>query len=130
VSGISFQVEAGQLFGFLGPNGAGKTTTLKILSTLLHPTSGQAKVNGFDIVRQRDDVRRSIGITFQDPSLDDQLTASENLLFHAMIYKLPAAEDAQAQERGVLLHLEQASAEQIDAVTQRIEPDQNAQPWG
>jgi ABC-2 type transport system ATP-binding protein len=92
VDGISLQVSRGEMFGFLGPNGAGKTTTLKMLCTLLAPDGGTATVNSFDIVRQRHDVRRSLGITFQDPSLDDQLTARENLLFHAMIYKVPAAE--------------------------------------
>jgi ABC-2 type transport system ATP-binding protein len=92
VAGVSFSVEAGEIFGFLGPNGAGKTTTMKMLCTLLSPTSGQAQVNGFDVVRQRDDVRRSLGITFQDPSLDEQLTARENLIFHALIYKIPSAQ--------------------------------------
>jgi len=92
VAGISFSVETGEIFGFLGPNGAGKTTTMKMLCTLLVPSSGRASVNGFDIVRQRDEVRRSLGITFQDPSLDEQLTARENLVFHAMIYKIPGTE--------------------------------------
>ncbi len=92
VNGISFSVEAGSIFGFLGPNGAGKTTTVKMLCTLLRPSGGQARVNDFDVVRQRDDVRRSIGVTFQDASLDDQLTAVENLRFHAMIYKVPRAD--------------------------------------
>src|SRR5579863_8273607 len=92
VAGISFSVETGEIFGFLGPNGAGKTTTMKMLCTLLAPTSGRASVNGSDVVRQREAVRRSMGITFQDPSLDEQLTARENLVFHAMIYKLPSHE--------------------------------------
>src|SRR5580692_8701251 len=92
VSPISFSVKAGEIFGFLGPNGAGKTTTMKMLCTLLSPTSGRASVNGFDVVRQRDEVRRSLGITFQDPSLDEQLTARENLIFHSMIYKIPRAD--------------------------------------
>src|SRR5579872_6287848 len=92
VAGISFAVEAGEIFGFLGPNGAGKTTTMKMLCTLLAPSSGRASVNGHDVVQQRDDVRRSLGITFQDPSLDEQLTARENLVFHSMIYKIPRAD--------------------------------------
>ena len=92
VSGITFSVEPGQLFGFLGPNGAGKTTTIKMLCTILAPSGGRATVNGFDVVRDRDAVRRSLGITFQDPSLDEQLTAEENLRFHAMVYKVPRAE--------------------------------------
>jgi ABC-2 type transport system ATP-binding protein len=89
VNNVSFDVAAGQLFGFLGPNGAGKTTTVRMLCTLTRPSSGSAKVVGYDIVRQHNDVRRSIGIIFQDPSLDDRLTARENLRFHAMIYKVP-----------------------------------------
>jgi ABC-2 type transport system ATP-binding protein len=106
VDDVSFHVEPGELFGFLGPNGAGKTTTLKMLCTLLRPTGGRASVNGFDVVRQRDDVRRSLGITFQDPSLDEQLTARENLYFHALIYKIPSAErDRRIQDVLALVQL-------------------------
>ncbi len=83
---VSFNVEEGEIFGFLGPNGAGKTTTVKILSTLLRPTSGMAKVCGYDVVKQPDKVRRSIGIVFQEPALDDRLTGRENLDFHARMY--------------------------------------------
>jgi ABC-2 type transport system ATP-binding protein len=86
VDGISFEVKEGEIFAFLGPNGAGKTTTIKMLTTLLHPTDGMMKVNGFDPVSQMDDVRRSFGIVFQDPSLDDDLTAEENMHFHAVLY--------------------------------------------
>jgi ABC-2 type transport system ATP-binding protein len=86
VDGISFGVEPGEVFGFLGPNGAGKSTTINILCTLLKPTSGSASVAGFDCVREPDAVRRSIGIIFQDPTLDNGLTAYENLLFHAYLY--------------------------------------------
>jgi len=92
VDGISFAVDRGEIFGFLGPNGAGKTTTINMLCTLLAPTSGRARVNGFDVVRQKNEVRQSIGLVFQDPSLDDRLTANENLDFHAVIYAVPAAE--------------------------------------
>ena len=88
VDGISFNVEPGEVFGFLGPNGAGKSTTISILCTLLAPTSGTASVGGFDCVRDADAVRRSIGIIFQDPTLDNGLTAYENLLFHAYLYGL------------------------------------------
>jgi ABC-2 type transport system ATP-binding protein len=106
VAGISFSVEIGEIFGFLGPNGAGKTTTMKMLCTLLEPSSGRASVNGCDVVRQRDEVRRSLGITFQDPSLDEQLTARENLIFHAMIYKIPRAEqDARVEQALELVDL-------------------------
>ncbi len=79
VKGISFRVGAGEIFGFLGPNGAGKTTTIKMLSTLLPPSGGRAAINGFDVAREPLRVRESIGLVFQDGSLDDRLTARENL---------------------------------------------------
>jgi ABC-2 type transport system ATP-binding protein len=88
VDGISFKVKKGEILGFLGPNGAGKTTTLNMLSTLLQPTSGTAKVNGYDIVEERDGVRRRIGFVFQDQTLDNELTGRENLDFHCRIYGL------------------------------------------
>ncbi|MFQ5856467.1 MAG: ATP-binding cassette domain-containing protein [Anaerolineae bacterium] len=89
VGGVSFEVDQGEIFGFLGPNGAGKTTTINMLCTLLRPTAGTATVNGYDVARQPDEVRQSIGLVFQDPSLDDQLTAMENLRFHALLYDVP-----------------------------------------
>ncbi|NTV41416.1 MAG: ATP-binding cassette domain-containing protein [Candidatus Moranbacteria bacterium] len=89
VDSISFEVEKGEIFAFLGPNGAGKSTTIKILTTLLKKTSGEALVNGFDVDKNSDDVRRSIGIVFQDSSLDDELTAWENMEFHGALYKVP-----------------------------------------
>ena len=92
VDSVSFEVGRKEIFGFLGPNGAGKTTTISMLCTLLKPTSGRATLNGFDIGSQQDAVRQSIGIVFQDPTLDDQLTAWENLHFHAMLYNVPAGE--------------------------------------
>jgi ABC-2 type transport system ATP-binding protein len=92
VDRVSFQVNTGEVFGFLGPNGAGKTTTVKMLCTLLRPSSGRARVAGFDIESQQTWVRKSIGIIFQDPSLDDRLTARENLRFHGIIYKVPRKE--------------------------------------
>lgn len=92
VNNISFEVKKGEIFGFLGPNGAGKTTTINILSTLLLPTRGTATINNFDILKERDKVRKSIGLVFQDPSLDDRLTAEENLRFHARLYGVPAGE--------------------------------------
>jgi len=88
VKGVSFSTEAGEVFGFLGPNGAGKTTTINMLCTLLTPTSGKATVNGYDIVKQRDQVRESIGLVFQDSTLDDYMTAEQNLRFHAYAYGL------------------------------------------
>ncbi|MDD5006098.1 MAG: ATP-binding cassette domain-containing protein [Candidatus Omnitrophica bacterium] len=90
VDGISFEINKAELFGFLGPNGAGKTTTINILCTLLIPTSGEAMVNGFNVVTNPTEVRKSIGIIFQDPSLDERLSAYENLNFHGMIYHLPS----------------------------------------
>ena len=92
VDGVSFSVKEGEIFGFLGPNGAGKTTTIKILCTLLQPSRGQARIAGYDVLKQQTEVRRSLGIIFQDPSLDDRLTAYENLKFHAIIYKVPRKE--------------------------------------
>jgi ABC-2 type transport system ATP-binding protein len=89
VNSVNFDVAAGEIFGFLGPNGAGKTTTISMLCTLLKPTAGTATVNGFDIIRNKNEVRESIGLVFQDPSLDDRLTARENLEFHAVVYHVP-----------------------------------------
>jgi len=88
VRGVSFTVARGEVFGFLGPNGAGKTTTINMLCTLARPTSGAARVGGFDVVRERDDVRRHIGLVFQDPTLDGQLTATQNLRLHAELYDI------------------------------------------
>jgi len=89
VDGISFSVEEGEIFAFLGPNGAGKTTTIKMLTTLLKPTSGKILINGFDPQIEPNKVRQSFGIVFQDPSLDDELTAFENMEFHGVLYKVP-----------------------------------------
>ena len=90
VKGVSFAVAEDEVFGFLGPNGAGKTTTISMLCTLLRPSAGRATVNGFDVVGQRSDVRRSIGLVFQQTTLDDALTAEQNLRFHAYAYGVPA----------------------------------------
>ncbi|VVB91592.1 Trehalose/maltose import ATP-binding protein MalK [uncultured archaeon] len=89
VDSISFSVKKGETFAFLGPNGAGKTTTIKMLTTLLKPTSGVMLVNGYDPVQNQDAVRRSFGIVFQDESLDEELTAYENMEFHGVLYKVP-----------------------------------------
>ena len=91
VDNISFAVAPGEIFGFLGPNGAGKTTTINILCTLAKPTSGQAIVNGFDVVHQQSQVRQSIGLVFQDPSLDERLSGLQNLHFHALVYNVPSS---------------------------------------
>lgn len=89
VDNISFSVKSGEIFAFLGPNGAGKTTTIKMLTTLLRPTSGRMLVNGYDPMKDQNAVRRSFGIVFQDPSLDDELTAYENMEFHGVLYRVP-----------------------------------------
>jgi ABC-2 type transport system ATP-binding protein len=88
VDGISFSVKEGEIFGFLGPNGAGKSTTINVLCTLLRPTSGRVRVNGHDCVREPEAVRSSIGLIFQDPTLDNELTAWENLKFHCYLYNM------------------------------------------
>lgn len=86
VDKVSFTVKKGEIFGFLGPNGAGKTTTIKMLTTLLNPTDGVATIAGYDIIKQRNQVRQSIGIVFQEPALDIELTGEENLEYHARMY--------------------------------------------
>ncbi|MFD9943443.1 ATP-binding cassette domain-containing protein [Nonomuraea sp. NPDC059023] len=89
VKGVSFEVRPGEVFGFLGPNGAGKTTTISMLCTLVNPTGGSASVAGHDVVGARDEVRRNIGLVFQDPTLDGYLSAEQNLRFHAELYGVP-----------------------------------------
>jgi ABC-2 type transport system ATP-binding protein len=91
VRGVDFDVRRGEIFGFLGPNGAGKTTTINMLCTLATPTAGSATVAGYDVARQRDEVRRNIGLVFQDTTLDGYLTAERNLRFHAELYGVPRA---------------------------------------
>jgi len=99
VDHISFSVPPGRIFGFLGPNGAGKTTTIKMLTTVLHPSGGTIRVDGFDPVKQQGNVRRAFGIVFQDPSLDEELTALENMNLHGVLYGVPAPErKAQIEE--------------------------------
>jgi ABC-2 type transport system ATP-binding protein len=89
VRGIDLSIEPGETFGFLGPNGAGKSTTISMLCTLITPSGGRAEVAGFDVVRQRADVRRNIGLVFQDTTLDGYLTAERNLRLHAELYGIP-----------------------------------------
>lgn len=103
VNGVSFGVRKGEIFGFLGPNGAGKTTTIKMLTTLLQPTSGEVFVNGYNAALDPKEVRRSFGIVFQDPSLDDELTAYENMEFHGVLYKVP--KDIRRERITQLLHI-------------------------
>jgi ABC-2 type transport system ATP-binding protein len=89
VRGVEFEVHAGETFGFLGPNGAGKSTTINMLCTLVRPTGGSALVAGHDVVRERDEVRRNIGLVFQDTTLDGYLSAEQNLRLHAELYGVP-----------------------------------------
>lgn len=89
VDGISIRVKEGEIFGLLGPNGAGKTTTISMLCCMIKPTSGEAYVNGYDILKHPNEVRKSIGIVFQEPAIDDRLTGRENMEIHAMLYNVP-----------------------------------------
>jgi ABC-2 type transport system ATP-binding protein len=99
VDELSITVENGEVFGLLGPNGAGKTTVISMLSTILKPTSGTGIVNGFDIVKEANKVRKSIGIVFQEPSIDDRLTGRENLFMHANLYGVPASDQKERINR-------------------------------
>jgi ABC-2 type transport system ATP-binding protein len=99
VEDLDIKVESGEIFGLLGPNGAGKTTAISMLCTILKPTYGTATVNGFDIVKEANKVRKSIGIVFQDPSIDDRLTGRENLYMHANLYGVPASEQKERINR-------------------------------
>src|SRR3954462_7033779 len=101
VKGIDLTVHAGETFGFLGPNGAGKSTTIKILCTLADATSGTARVAGYDVATERDAVRRSIGLVFQEPTLDGYLSAEQNLKFHGELYGVDKA-TAPARRKDVL----------------------------
>jgi ABC-2 type transport system ATP-binding protein len=114
VDNITFDVKKGEVFAFLGPNGAGKTTTIKMLTTLLTPTSGKILLNGHDPVTEQDAVRRSFGIVFQDPSLDIQLTAYENMEIHAVLYNVPRRERRPRIE--ILLRLVQLWDRKADKV--------------
>ena len=114
VRGIDLEVKRGEIFGFLGPNGAGKSTTISILCTLLVPSAGTAKVAGIDVVQDPARVRQRIGLVFQDPSLDDQLTGRENLEFHAWIYSVPASErKKRIDEMLALLQLTERAGSQV-----------------
>ncbi len=92
VNSLDLQLDAGDIFGFIGPNGAGKTTTIKMLTTLLKPTSGRVEIDGLDPATHQNEVRKRFGIVFQDPSLDDELTALENMELHGVLYGVPSGE--------------------------------------
>ncbi len=114
VKGINFEVGRGETFGFLGPNGAGKSTTIKMLCTLLRPSGGRAFVNGFDIEQESAAVRQTIGIVFQDPTLDEYLTAEQNLLYHCMIYHTPRkTRSARVREVLQLVGLDERRKDQV-----------------
>ena len=114
VRGIDLEVRQGEIFGFLGPNGAGKSTTISMLCTLLRPTAGSASVAGIDVVHDPARVRQRIGLVFQDPSLDDQLTGRENLEFHAFIYSVPAGQRRERIDKMLeLLQLSDRAASQV-----------------
>jgi ABC-2 type transport system ATP-binding protein len=112
VDNVTFDVAKGELFGLLGPNGAGKTTTINMLSTLLKKTSGSGKVAGYDISKNKNDVRRSIGVVFQEPALDSKLTGRENLEFHSMMYGI-GKEDRIERIRKVLNLVDLSDKEKI-----------------
>jgi len=114
VDNISFEIEEGEVFGLLGPNGAGKTTTLSMLATLVKPTSGTAEINGFDILKESHEVRKSIGIVFQNPSSDDLLTGYENLELHGLLYGL--SKDIREKRIKNVLDLVDMSGRQNDQV--------------
>jgi ABC-2 type transport system ATP-binding protein len=114
VNRISFEVKEGEIFGFLGPNGAGKTTTINMLCTLLRPSGGTALVSGYDIRNSAAEVRRCIGLIFQDPSLDDRLTGKENLRFHAMLYNVERKRyEQRARELLAMVELEEKAGERV-----------------
>ena len=98
LSGISFDVKAGEIFAFLGPNGAGKSTTISMLTTMLRPTSGKLFLNGHDVTKEQDSARKSFGIVFQDPAVEEELTAYENMQMHAVLYHVPKREQAKRIE--------------------------------
>src|SRR5262249_60977023 len=103
VDGISFEVRAGEIFAFLGPNGAGKTTTIQMLTTLLRPTGGTITLDGLDPVTNPHEVRRRFGIVFQNPSLDGELTAYENMELHGVLYHVPRRTRAERIETLLML---------------------------
>jgi ABC-2 type transport system ATP-binding protein len=113
VRGVSFAVEPGEVFGFLGPNGAGKSTTINVLCTLAEPTSGAARVNGFDVVSERDAVRRQFGLVFQDTTLDVRMTAAQNLWLHAELYGI---------DPGVIPSRMDQMLEMVDLADRRDQP--------
>ncbi|MBA3757565.1 ATP-binding cassette domain-containing protein [Candidatus Saccharibacteria bacterium] len=99
VDGISFKVKKGEIFAFLGPNGAGKSTTISMLTTMLRPTSGKLMLNGHDVTKDQNSARKSFGIVFQDPAVEEELTAYENMRIHAVLYAVPKPEQSDSIEK-------------------------------
>lgn len=99
VDRISFSVREGEIFAFLGPNGAGKSTTISMLTTMLRPTSGKLMLNGHDVTKDQDKARKSFGIVFQDPAIEEELTAYENMLVHAVLYGVPKNKQSEDIEK-------------------------------
>ncbi|AKG03478.1 ABC transporter ATP-binding protein [Salimicrobium jeotgali] len=115
VKAINFEVEEGEIFGFLGPNGAGKSTTINMICTMLKPTSGSIMINGYDAKKEKDKVRASIGIIFQENTLDEKLTANENLMLHCRFYGVP--KDKRQERIGEVLEI----VDLVDERKQRVE---------
>ncbi|MFA5867219.1 MAG: ATP-binding cassette domain-containing protein [Actinomycetota bacterium] len=115
VDAVSFEVAAGELFGFIGPNGAGKTTTINMLVTLVRPSAGAASIAGYDVAAESGRVRESIGVVFQDPTLDNRLTGMENLDFHASVYHIPKQDRARRiAEALALVELTEQAGDIVD----------------
>ncbi len=124
LDGLDLEVESGTFFGLLGPNGAGKTTTVSILCTLLRPSGGRAHVMGLDVTRERAEVRRRIGIVFQEPSLDAQLTGRQNLDLHARLYHLEdrtARVDEELERMGMEAHADRPARQLSGGMRRRLE---------
>jgi ABC-2 type transport system ATP-binding protein len=130
VKDISFEVQPGELFAFLGPNGAGKTTTIKMLTTLLQPTSGTILIDGMDPAKQQNEVRSRFGIVFQDPSVDGELTAWENMDLHGVLYHVPRKVRHERTEHLLkLFELWDKKDQFLDEPTLGLDPQSRNQLW-
>src|ERR1700746_4010518 len=125
VQDVTFNVKKGEIFAFLGPNGAGKSTTIKMLTTLLSPTSGAVEIDGLDPAKHPNQVRKQIGIVFQDPSLDTELTAYENIEFHGVLYHVPK----RVRGERILCLLHDTKIIFLDEPTLGLDPQTRHQLW-